>query len=83
MPAYANSLYRHNVSHISDFLKFSGSVEFVDGTLEAFENDSSVEVCVRAHGYGFTVNMSTQSGPGEFVERGWAGGGGRGIVKGR
>lgn len=43
----------------------SGSVEFLNSDLEVFENDTSFEVCVRAQGYGFAVNITT--GPGMFL----------------
>ena len=36
----------------------SGKAQFVNSAYQAFENNGSVEVCVQAEGYGFTVNVS-------------------------
>ena len=43
----------------SSFFFTSGSIGFVNTELHISENDSSAEVCVRARGYGFVVNVST------------------------
>ena len=36
-----------------------GFAEFVYTNLQSFENETSVEICVRTRGYGFSVNVST------------------------
>ena len=35
----------------------SGYAQFINSTYQVFENDGSVQVCVRAEGYGFAVNV--------------------------
>ena len=37
----------------------TGYAEFANTTIQVYENESSIEVCVRARGYGFVVNVST------------------------
>ena len=41
------------------FIITTGQVEFSAAEVQIFENESSVNVCVRARGYGFVVNAST------------------------
>ena len=37
----------------------TGYAEFANATIQVYENESSIEVCVRVRGYGFVVNVST------------------------
>ena len=46
--------------YYSHCLCFTGYAEFVNATMQAYESESSVEVCIRAKGYGFAVNVSTE-----------------------
>ena len=48
----------------------SGSARFVNSTYQVFENDGSIQVCVRVEGYGFAVNVSAgmdKRGEGGFM----------------
>lgn len=41
------------------YILITGYAEFTNATIIVYENESSIEVCVRARGYGFVVNVST------------------------
>ena len=52
----------HNIFNLNVFqfnILITGYAEFMNATIQVYENDSFVEVCIRARGYGFVVNVST------------------------
>lgn len=48
-----------NGRHVCLFFVCTGSVEFVESGLRLLRGESSIEVCIRVEGYGFTVNLLT------------------------
>jgi hypothetical protein len=37
----------------------TGYAKFTNAIIQVYENESSIEVCIKGQGYGFVVNVST------------------------